>query len=73
MKLIDKDMRSAALGLLAGAVGAFAGDIYPDGLFDRSTKIMDATQFDTLVKETVDCDAGPPFKTLFVRWIASSG
>ena len=41
--------------------------IYPDGLFDVSTKLT-ADNFDATVKAEVE--AG---RTLFVRWIASAG
>jgi len=41
--------------------------IYPDGHFDRSTKVTTANA-DEFVKTGVD--AG---KTVFIRWIASEG
>jgi len=42
--------------------------IYPEGLFDRVTKINDADQLNTVIAETLSAD-----QTLMVRWIASSG
>jgi len=53
------------VGLACGGRGG--GDIYPDDHWDHSTK-MTVDTFDDVVKTEVD--AG---KTLFVRWIASSG
>lgn len=43
------------------------GAIYPDGHWDRSKKLT-VDNFDATVKAEVD--AG---RTMFVRWIASSG
>jgi len=57
-------MQSSFLQLsLLMAVGA----IYPDGHWDRSKKLT-VDNFDATVKAEVD--AG---RTMFVRWIASSG
>lgn len=42
--------------------------IYPDGHFDRVTKITSKEHLDSLVDETLE--AG---QTLLVRWIASPG
>jgi len=57
------------LAMLASvsAGGGGGGDIYPDGHWTRSNR-MTTSNFDDIVKREVD--AG---KTLFVRWIASSG
>jgi len=60
------DPLRALLLLLLGALGARA--IYPDGHFDRVTKIRDADQLGSVVDEALA--AG---RTLFVRWIASEG
>ena len=49
------------------AVLALSAGIYPEGHFDRVTKVTTATA-DEFVKGGVD--AG---KTVFVRWIASAG
>jgi len=57
----------ALLLLLVTTVYCGPGGIYPDGHFDRVTKLTVST-FDDEVKENVD--AG---KTFFVRWIASEG
>lgn len=54
--------------LLALAFFGVAAAIYPDDLWDHSTKVTSQTQLDELVKMQVD--AG---KTLMVRWIASEG
>lgn len=53
--------------MAAALVAALALAIYPEGHFDRVTKLTQAN-FDDVVKREVD--AG---KTLFVRWIASAG
>ena len=54
------------MALAVLTVGILAG-IYPEGHFDRVTKLTTAN-FEETVKTQVD--AG---KTLFVRWIASEG
>jgi hypothetical protein len=53
---------AAAVALILAATG-----IYPDGLWDHSTKLT-TKNFEPFIKENVD--AG---KTVFVRWIASAG
>ena len=53
---------AAAVALILAATG-----IYPDGLWDHSTKLT-TKYFEPFIKENVD--AG---KTVFVRWIASAG
>jgi hypothetical protein len=55
--------RLFALAALAGCASA----IYPDGHWDRVTKLTN-DNFDETVKAAVESD-----KTLFVRWIASAG
>jgi hypothetical protein len=57
---------SVVVALLAVSEVAQAG-IYPDGHWDRSTKLS-TSNADDFVKKNVD--AG---KTVFVRWIASEG
>lgn len=44
-----------------------AAGIYPDGHFDKVTKLTN-DNFDSTVADAVASD-----KTLFVRWIASEG
>lgn len=58
--LLTSSMAVAVLAALALA-------IYPEGHFDKITKCTEAN-FEGLVKDTVDSG-----KTLFVRWIASTG
>jgi len=65
-------MKCASAALLCTLLwGAFAGpgggDIYPADHFKRSHKLT-TSNFDDIVKREVDSG-----KTLFVRWIASSG
>jgi hypothetical protein len=62
-------LQIATLLLLLGVVGAGpgGGSIYPEGHWDRATKLT-VDNFDATVKEKVDSG-----KTFFVRWIASEG
>jgi hypothetical protein len=53
--------------MAAAVLATLALAIYPDGHFDKVTKCTEAN-FEGFVKETVDSG-----KTLFVRWIASTG
>ena len=55
------------MALLAALAVASAGGIYPEGHFDRVTKVTTSTA-DEFVTKSVD--AG---KTVFLRWIASEG
>jgi len=56
-----------ALGAVAAVAGVARAGIYPDGHWDRATKLT-TENADEFVKSGVD--AG---KTVFVRWIASEG
>ena len=53
--------------MAVAVLAALALAIYPEGHFDKITKCTEAN-FEGLVKDTVDSG-----KTLFVRWIASTG
>lgn len=58
-------------GLLVATVTLLlssAAAIYPDGLWDRSTKFSSQESFDAAIQDAIDSD-----RTLFVRWIASEG
>jgi len=59
-------MRASVLVALA-TIGVAAAGIYPDGHFDKVTKLTN-DNFDSTVADAVASD-----KTLFVRWIASEG
>jgi len=56
-----------AFVLLLVAIAASRDSIYPDGHWDRCTKLTMAN-FDQELQNAVNSD-----KTLFVRWIASEG
>ena len=62
MRVIPQILLVAAL-----AGGAAAAGIYPEGHFERSTKLTVNT-FDDVVQSAIDSG-----KTMFVRWIASEG
>jgi len=59
-------MRASVLVAFA-TIGVAAAGIYPDGHFDKVTKLTN-DNFDSTVADAVASD-----KTLFVRWIASEG
>jgi len=59
---------AVAATFLAAAVAGVAGDFYPDGHFDHVTQITDKEHLDSFVSSNIAED-----KTVFVRWIASTG
>lgn len=58
---------ASSLLILVTMIG-LSNAIYPDNLWDFSKQIKDEAQFNSHVQSEID--AG---RTLFVRWIASSG
>lgn len=42
--------------------------IYPDELWERSSKLTTKESFDAAIEDAIESD-----RTLFVRWIASEG
>jgi len=58
---------ASSLLLLVTIIG-LSNAIYPDNHWDFSTQIKDESQFESHVLSEID--AG---RTLFVRWIASTG
>jgi len=64
---VSCQMLTAVLILLVTIVTGKSATIYPDGHWDRCTKLTQQN-FDQEIKNAVNSD-----KTLFVRWIASEG
>lgn len=59
---------SGLMSVILSLLVASATAIYPDDLWERSTKLTTQEGFDAAVQEAIDND-----RTLFVRWIASEG
>jgi len=64
MTLLSQGLLAVATAMLVTSVAA----IYPDDLWQRSTKVTSQENFDETIQQAIDGDG-----TLFVRWIASEG